>query len=63
MEATTMEKVKSTTGQVHIIDPHRKAAKDDRPLTLCMSKVTGKWTATVDGVTCPHCRRIAGWLS
>ena len=35
-----MEKVKSTTGQVHIIDPHRKAARDDRPLTLCMSKVT-----------------------
>jgi hypothetical protein len=48
-----MEKVKSTTGQVHIIDPHRKAARDDRPLTLCMSKVTEKWTATGDGSPIP----------
>lgn len=53
-----MTKVKSTTGQVHIIDPNRTAAKDGLPLTLCWAKVTEKWTKTGDNVTCPHCRRL-----
>ncbi len=54
-----MTKVKSTTGQVHIMDPYRVSHTNGKPLTLCMATITEKWTTgDGDNVTCPHCKRL-----
>jgi hypothetical protein len=55
-----MEKVKSTTGVVHML-ANRKSA-NGHELTWCMSRVTEKWTTVTDEkLTCPHCIRGNGY--